>query len=131
MSDTPRTALAFKESIQWDFPADYMRGKMEELERELSIESAEKMKYRARAWRAESQLEQRFGLRKEISAELGLADETGDDALRKGLETIKALNAELNGLKAKCKAAYSAPSCSTCAKIAGLTSASDAIENLT
>lgn len=94
MSDTPRTAIAFKESIQWDFPADYMRGKMEELERELSIESAEKMKYRKRAWHAESQLEERYGLRKEINAELGLTDETGDDALRKGLETIKALKAE-------------------------------------
>lgn len=94
MSDTPRTYAAFKESIQWDFPADYMRGKMEELERELSIESAEKVKYRERAWHAESQLEARYGLRKEINTELGLTDETGDDALRKGLETIKALKAE-------------------------------------
>lgn len=36
MNNTPRTDAAFKESIQWDFPADYMRGKMEEMERELS-----------------------------------------------------------------------------------------------
>ena len=98
MSETPRTNAAFKESIQWDFPADYMRGKMEELERELAIESAEKMKYRKRAWHAESQLETCYGLRKEINAELGLTDETGDDALRKGLETIKALKAERDAL---------------------------------
>lgn len=95
MSDVPRTDAAFKESIQWDFPADYMRGKMEEIERELAIASAEKMKYRERAWHAESQLETRYGLRKEINAELGLTDETGDDALRKGLETIKSLKAQL------------------------------------
>jgi len=42
MGDTPRTAIAFKESIQWDFPADYMRGKMEELERELAAVTAER-----------------------------------------------------------------------------------------
>ena len=94
MVDTPRTTIAFKESIQWEFPDEYMRGKMEELERELAAMTAEKMKYRARALHAESQLETRYGLRKEINTELGLTDETGDEALRKGLETIKAIKAE-------------------------------------
>lgn len=57
--------------------------------------------YRERAWHAESQLETRYGLRREINTELGLTDETGDEALRKGLETIRAIKAEINGLKEK------------------------------
>jgi len=36
---------------------------------------------------------------KEINAELGLTDETGDDALRKGLETIKALKTRPDWVK--------------------------------
>lgn len=95
MSDTPRTDKAFLESSEWDFPANHMRDKMQELERELNTETSQKMKYRERAWHAEAQLEIRYGLRKEINSELGLADETGDDALRKGLETIKSLKAQL------------------------------------
>jgi len=65
-----------------------------------SVES-ERIKYRERAWHAESQLETRYGLRKEINTELGLTDETGDDALRKGLETIRAIKSEINELKEK------------------------------
>lgn len=99
MSDVPRTDAAFKESIQWDFPADYMRGKMEELERELAAMTeeyrSERIKYRDLAWKADAQLETRYGLRKEINTELGLTDETGDDAFRNGLETIKSLKAQL------------------------------------
>ena len=105
MGDTPRTEIAFKESIQWDFPADYMRGKMEELERELAAMTdeyrSERIKYRDLAWKADAQLEVLYGLRKEINTELGLTDETGDDALRKGLGTIKAIKAEINGIKEK------------------------------
>ena len=90
MSDTPRTDAFLSSNAPIVAVKDFMR----QLERELAIESAEKMKYRERAWHAESQLETRYGLRKEINAELGLTDETGDDALRKGIETIKALKAQ-------------------------------------
>ena len=98
MSDTPRTDKHFE---GWGVACDYdiaARLLSEQLERELAIESAEKMKYRKRAWHAESQLETRYGLRKEINAELGLTDETGDEALRKGLETIKDLKAQLSAM---------------------------------
>ena len=94
MSDTPRTDAFLSSNAPIVAVKDFMR----KLERELAIESAEKMNYRKRAWHAESQLEMRYGLRKEINAELGLTDETGDDALRKGLETIKALKAERDAL---------------------------------
>ena len=91
MSDTPRTDALLASTTACILEVkDFMRT----LERELNSVTSEKMKYRKRAWHAESQLEIRYGLRKEINAELGLTDETGDDALRKGLETIKALKAE-------------------------------------
>ena len=107
MSDTPRTDAIRKPWHVKNGGHDYCHAEdVETIERELASADKERMKYRERAWRAESQLEQRYGLHKEISAELGLADETGDDALRKGLETIKALKEELNGLKAKFKAAF-------------------------
>ena len=91
MSDTPRTDAILSSKTE---PVTAVKEFMRILERELAIEYAEKMKYRERALHAESQLEERYGLRKEINAELGLTDETGDDALRKGLETIKALKAK-------------------------------------
>ena len=91
MSDTPRTDALLASTTACILEVkDFMRT----LERELNSVTSEKMKYRERAWHAESQLEIRYGLRKEIKAELGLTDETGDEALRKGLETIKALKAE-------------------------------------
>ena len=95
MSDTPRTDAFLSSNAPIVAVKDFMR----QLERELAIESAEKMKYRERAWHAESQLETRYGLRKEINAELGLTDETGDDALRKRLETIKALKTRPDWVK--------------------------------
>ena len=91
MSDTPRTDALLASTTACILEVkDFMRT----LERELNSVTSEKIKYRKRAWHAESQLEIRYGLRKEINAELGLTDETGDEALRKGLETIKALKAE-------------------------------------
>ena len=72
--------------------------RLQVVERELAIEKSEKLKYRERAWRAESELEMRYGLRKEINEALGLTDETGDDALRKGLETIKSIKAQLEAM---------------------------------
>lgn len=100
MSETPRTdrLLESLETHQFHGDAGDVVDFARDIERELAIESAEKMKYRKRAWHAESQLETRYGLRKEINAELGLTDETGDEALRKGLETIKALKAERDAL---------------------------------
>ncbi len=87
MSDTPRT----DETDMYDYFTAVDFGRM--LERELDVMTKERNEFRSRAWHAESRLETRYGLRKEINAELGLTDETGDDALRKGLETIKALKA--------------------------------------
>lgn len=89
MSDTPRT----DEAVDYTAP-EKLHSLCKDLERELAVEEVEKMKYRERAWRAELKLDERWGLRKEITAALGITDETGDDALRKGLETIKALKAE-------------------------------------
>ena len=91
MGDTPRTDALLASKTE---PVTAVTEFMRTLERELAAMTAEKMKYRERAWHAESQLETRYGLRREINAELGLTDETGDEALRKGLETIKALKAE-------------------------------------
>lgn len=99
MSDTPRTD-ALLQSLDEHFHGraadvvDFAR----DLERELASADKERMKYRERAWKAEAQLEQRYGLRKEINAELGLSDETGDDALRKGLETIKSIKEQLEAM---------------------------------
>ena len=107
MGDTPRTDALLASKTE---PVTAVKEFMRTLERELaamteerntmktSLESAEsaRIKYRKRAWDAESQLEIRYGLRKEINTELGLTDETGDEALRKGLETIKAIKAEIN-----------------------------------
>ncbi len=110
MSDTPRTDAILSSKTE---PVTAVKEFMRTLERELaamteerntmktaleSVES-ERIKYRNRAWHAESQLEIRYGLRKEINAELGLTDETGDEALRKGLETIKAIKAEISRLR--------------------------------
>lgn len=72
-----------------------------ELERELSSCDKERIANLHRAWKAEAQLDVRYGLRNEINAELGLTDEIGDDALRKGIETINALKAERDALKEK------------------------------
>lgn len=47
--------------------------------------------YKRRAWSAESQLEIRYGLRREIAAALHASDATGDEALRQGLDKIKRL----------------------------------------
>lgn len=80
--------------------------RLQVVERELAIEKSEKLKYRERAWRAESELEMRYGLRKEINEALGLTDETGDDALRKGLETIKALKDERDKAMGNLEAMY-------------------------
>ena len=91
MGDTPRTDALLASKTE---PVTAVTEFMRTLERELAAMTAEKMKYRARALHAESQLETRYGLRKEINTELGLTDETGDEALRKGLETIKAIKAE-------------------------------------
>ena len=93
MSDTPRT----DEAVDYTAP-EKLHSLCKDLERELAVEEVEKMKYRERAWRAELKLDERWGLRKEINAALGITDETGDDALRKGLETIKALKAERDAL---------------------------------
>ena len=105
MSDTPRT----DEAADYTAP-EKLHSLCKDLERELAVEEVEKTKYRERAWRAELKLDERWGLRKEITAALGITDETGDDALRKGLETIKALKAErealLDGLRAIKKACH-------------------------
>ena len=90
MGDTPRT----DEACDYTAP-EKLHALCKELERELAAMTEECIKYRKRAWHAESQLETRYGLRMEINTELGLTDETGDEALRKGLETIKAIKAEL------------------------------------
>lgn len=95
MSDTPRTDSLLASKTE---PITAVKEFMRTIERELNIEKSEKLKYRERAWKAESQLDMRYGLRKEINEALGLTDETGDDALRKGLETIKALKAERDAL---------------------------------
>jgi hypothetical protein len=91
MSDTPRTDSLLASKTE---PITAVKEFMRTIERELNIEKSEKLKYRERAWKAESQLDVRYGLRKEINEALGLTNETRDDALRKGLETIKALKAE-------------------------------------
>lgn len=98
MSDTPRTDSLLASKTE---PITAVKDFMRTLERELNSEKSEKLKYRVRAWKAESQLETRYGLRKEINEALGLTNETGDDALRKGLETIKALKAERDLLLAQ------------------------------
>lgn len=95
VSDTPRTDSLLASKTK---PITAVKEFMRTLERELNIEKSEKLKYRVRAWKAESQLDMRYGLRKEINEALGLTNETGDDALRKGLETIKALKAERDAL---------------------------------
>lgn len=95
MSDTPRTDSLLASKTE---PITAVKEFMRTIERELNIEKSEKLKYRERAWKAESQLDMRYGLRKEINEALGLTDETGDEALRKGLETIKALKAERDAL---------------------------------
>lgn len=96
MGDTPRTDALLASTTACILEVkDFMRT----LERELNSVTSEKIKYRERAWHAESQLETRYGLRREINTELGLTDETGDEALRKGLETIKAIKAEISRLR--------------------------------
>lgn len=96
MSDTPRTDSLLASKTE---PITAVKEFMRTIERELNIEKSEKLKYRERAWKAESQLDMRYGLRKEINEALGLTDETGDDALRKGLETIKALKTRPDWVK--------------------------------
>jgi hypothetical protein len=95
MRDTPRTDSLLASKTE---PITAVKEFMRTIERELNIEKSEKLKYRERAWKAESQLDMRYGLRKEINEALGLTDETGDEALRKGLETIKAVKAERDAL---------------------------------
>lgn len=60
--------------------------------------------YKRRAWSAESQLEIRYGLRKEIAAALHASDAIGDEALRQGLETVKRLRERAARWKAAAKA---------------------------
>jgi hypothetical protein len=52
---------------------------------------------RERAWRAEAIADERWGLRREIAEELGIGDETGDEALRRGLEAIRELKRRARG----------------------------------
>lgn len=46
--------------------------------------------WREQAWRAESQLSIRVGMRRELEALLGLGDTTGEEQFRAGLDRIKA-----------------------------------------
>lgn len=83
--------------------------------------------YKRRAWDAESKLEIRYGLRREIAAELHASDATGDEALRQGLETVKRLHERAARWKAAAKAIRSkqqaaeafAEACGTSAYING------------
>lgn len=94
MSETPRTDKAFKYSQGVDCPDLFIREKMKELELELGFQVRFKNVWKKRAWAAQAKLEERYGLRKEINSAIGITDETGDDALKKGLETINALKRE-------------------------------------
>ena len=49
---------------------------------------------RERAWRAESQADEKWGLRREIAAALGTSDKCDDEALRAGLAAIRRLENE-------------------------------------
>lgn len=93
MSDTPRTdklldEIKDEEAIERGYRLyEFCRT----LESDLASSEKERIKYRERAWSSEAQLDIRYGLRREINAELGITDETGDDALRKGLQAIREL----------------------------------------
>jgi len=56
--------------------------------------------YRDRAWRAEADLDRRYGLRKELQEALGVADAYGDQALEEALRT----GARLKARAAACEA---------------------------
>jgi hypothetical protein len=59
-----------------------------------------------RAWRAESKLSEKWGLRHEISDALGVSHIPGEDGLREGLAAIKRLQSErdrcFKALQAQC-----------------------------
>jgi hypothetical protein len=50
--------------------------------------------YRDRAWRAEADLDRRYGLRKELQEALVVVDAYGDQALEEALRTINRLKAQ-------------------------------------
>lgn len=87
--DTARAELAAVTAQR-----DAAKEEIECLKRELGS-------FKRRAWSAESMLETRHGLRREIAEALGVSAETGDDALRVGLETIRNLVQERDALIAK------------------------------
>ena len=60
--------------------------------------------YRERAWRAEADLDRRYGLRKELQEALGVADAYGDQALEEALRMIARLRGQADYWKAKAKA---------------------------
>jgi hypothetical protein len=60
--------------------------------------------YRDRAWRAEADLDRRYGLRKELQEALGVADAYGDQALEEALRTIARLRERAAYWKATAKA---------------------------
>ena len=60
--------------------------------------------YRERAWRAEADLDRRYGLRKELQEALGVADAYGDQALEEALRMIKRLKAQAAKWEPKAKA---------------------------
>lgn len=85
MSDTPRTRMAELAGLgmPWSYPI--MLKNAEELERENASLRQERDSYRFRS-------EQIWGLRKEIQAALGVpAGCEGEEALKRGLESIEAL----------------------------------------
>jgi chromosome segregation ATPase len=84
--DTARAELAAVTAQR-----DAAKEEIECLKRELGS-------FKRRAWSAESMLETRYGLRREIAEALGVSAETGDDALRVGLETIRNLVQERDAL---------------------------------